>query len=101
MSEDLSGIDSLLIPEAPALCFACGDKLCLRKQVINLSLGNTNEMFCLKCLAVNNSKLPEEILGGVKDYIMSRDCFSSQWVKYKNKDYCPDPYGCIPSVCFQ
>ena len=88
-------------PDAcPSACTDCGAPLCLRKQVLNLALGNVEKMWCLNCLAAENKKTPTDVLTGVKSYVLSRECFSKEWKKYKTVEYCPDPDGCLPSVCF-
>jgi len=86
--------------KAPSYCVKCGSPLCLRKQVINYVFGNTEEMFCLVCLAYVNGKEPKELLLAAKEYIQGRDCFRKTWVRYENRSYCPDPYGCFLDECF-
>jgi hypothetical protein len=82
-------------------CQACLKPLCLRQQVINLALGHENGLSCLSCLAKAENKKPEELLSALKDYIKRRDCFSIQWKRYKDVEYCPDPENCYPKTCFQ
>lgn len=81
-------------------CSQCGQKLCLRKQVINYALGHEEPLFCLKCLAVDADSSEAEILIGIRDYILGRQCFSKEWVKYQDRSFCPCPDNCIPDVCF-
>ncbi len=90
----------LLIEEAPVACARCGALLCLRKQVINLALGNDQAMHCLNCLGEEMGQAPEAVLKRLKDYVDGRDCFKKQWVKYETRDWCPDPSGCFPGDCF-
>lgn len=90
----------LTVADAKTTCSQCEAPLCLRKQVINLALGNSDEMFCLECLAKDSSQRADEVLSGIQAYIVSRDCFRKQWERYVNVDYCPDPNGCFPAVCF-
>jgi hypothetical protein len=81
-------------------CSVCGENLCLREKTINLSLGNTDIMYCLKCLGTKENKNPEEILAKIKKYIMARECFYKEWIKYKDVSYCPKPESCFPGTCF-
>lgn len=90
------------LPEAPALlsCAVCGQRLCIRKQVINLAIGNVGDMFCLSCLAKQGTQSGEEVLSSLKSYILSRDCLAREWVRYQDSSSCPDPDRCFPGVCF-
>jgi hypothetical protein len=97
---DSQGTKSLLIDKAPTACLKCQKPLCLRKQVINLALGNSDEMYCLVCLAVMNEQEPKEILLKVKSYVQGRECLQKEWVKYENSEYCPDKTGCFMRECF-
>ena len=103
-SENNAGLeansDLRLIAGMPSACLGCGRPLCLRKQVINLALGNDEEMFCLDCLGNQNEKSGEGVLVGIKDYIKGRDCFRKEWIKYEGIADCPDPSGCYPHSCF-
>jgi hypothetical protein len=89
-----------LIEGLPGLCARCEAPLCVRKQVLNLALGNTDELLCLKCLAIDNENTQEGVLTGLGEYIQTRDCFRKEWVKYRGVEDCPDRKGCIPAVCF-
>lgn len=89
-----------LVDGAPRECVRCSAQLCLRKQVINLALGMAEEMFCLDCLARENSQDAREVLESVKDYIHGRECFAKQWKRYSSVEYCPDRGGCVPDSCF-
>lgn len=89
------------IDGAPDNCSKCGARLCLRKQVINLALGIEELMLCLECLGKENNKPPEQVLGGIKSYILGRECFAKQWRRYPGKEYCPDPQTCFPGTCFE
>jgi hypothetical protein len=93
--------DVSLIAELPSLCALCGKSLCLRQQVINLVLGNTEELRCLVCLASEHEQTPEQLLSTTKEYVMRRDCFRKEWIKYKTREFCPDKIGCFPDVCFR
>lgn len=92
--------DVELIAELPCQCASCGKPICLRQQVINLALGYTEELKCLICLAREHEQTPEALLSTTKDYVMRRDCFAKEWIKYKTRAFCPDKIGCIPDVCF-
>lgn len=81
-------------------CGRCAKAICLRQHVINLALGNTEEMFCLDCLGDDGSKSGEEVLAGIKTYVLQRECFRKEWVRYENVKYCPDPEHCFPQTCF-
>ncbi len=92
--------DHPLVDGAALLCFKCQAPLCLRKQVINLALGLTEEMMCLSCLAQEHGQSPSELLQGLQDYINSRECFAKQWRRYSSIAFCPDAVGCVPAACF-
>ncbi len=81
-------------------CFVCKRNLCLREQMINLSLGNLEIMYCLKCLGAKENKNPEEILAKIKKYIMARECFYKEWIKYTDISLCPKSESCFPATCF-
>jgi len=85
---------------APTECDECGAALCLRQQVINLALGNVDEMLCLKCLGKDNDQTPQTVLENVKDYVNRRECFRKEWKKYESVDSCPNRKGCYPTICF-
>jgi hypothetical protein len=100
MSDSTDSSVAGLPGEQSNVCQGCGQSLCLRKSVINLALGNDEVMLCLICLAQQNQSSPPEVLDGIRDYILGRECFRKEWVKYPNRAACPDPKGCIPDVCF-
>jgi hypothetical protein len=85
---------------APDHCSKCGAALCIRKQVINLSLGKVESMLCLVCLAQSEGCQPEKLISGMVGYIMGRDCFRKEWVRYRGIDDCPAPDTCFPQTCF-
>jgi hypothetical protein len=89
-----------LVQDAPGHCHQCQKPLCLRQQVINLALGNTDEMLCLPCLSKENEQPPEAVLERLKHYIQERQCFQKEWVRYANINFCPDRNGCLPQICF-
>jgi hypothetical protein len=81
-------------------CSECGAALCIRKQVINLAMGNVDTAFCLNCLAKIERETPESIISGLAGYIMGRDCFRKEWLRYRSVRDCPEPTTCIPQTCF-
>ena len=89
-----------LVKDAPLTCHRCHSPLCLRKQVMNLALGNTEEMYCLQCIAADSQQAPDEVLTGLMHYINQRDCFRKEWLRYTTVDFCPDQAGCLPGTCF-
>jgi hypothetical protein len=93
-------VEKQFVTSAPRYCSSCRAPLCLRKQVVNLALGNTDEMFCLVCLGAESSRSPQEVVANLTGYIMSRECFRKEWVRYKDVSYCPDPMNCCPNTCF-
>jgi hypothetical protein len=97
----LTNPDEPSVEGAPTECDSCGAPLCLRKQVINLALGNTDEMYCLVCLGEDNDQKPAQVLENIRQYVYRRECFRKEWLKYLSVEYCPDRKGCFPSVCFQ
>ncbi len=68
--------------------------------MLNLALGEDKDVLCLKCLAADNNKSAEELLDSLAAYIVSRECFAKQWKLYAAQDVCPDPVGCLPTLCF-
>ena len=68
--------------------------------MINLALGNIDEMFCLNCLGRESARDPENVLTGIKDYVLSRACFKKEWAKYPKVSFCPEPHACYPESCF-
>ncbi len=81
-------------------CGNCGAALCIRKQVINLALGNAETLLCLTCLAQSEGETPASLILGMAGYIMGRDCFRKEWVRYQTVVDCPEPETCIPQTCF-
>ena len=97
---DLCASTHPLVQDAPRQCTRCAAPLCLRKQVVNLALGNTEEMLCLECLAADGADPPAQILGDMISYINQRQCFHKEWIRYTGVAYCPDQAGCFPAICF-
>lgn len=85
---------------APRACDRCAQPLCLRQQVLNLALGMTEQMKCLRCLSIENERQAPELLSDLRDYIYGRECFAKQWKRYSSLEYCPDQSGCEPKTCF-
>jgi len=84
----------------PADCSNCKRPLCLRQQVMNLTVGNTDEMFCLECLGKESDRKSVEVLLTLKGYALGRECFAKEWRRYKGVEDCPDRQGCFPNQCF-
>jgi hypothetical protein len=102
-AEGLSRLDAPdhpLVDGAPTDCSQCRQALCLRQQVINLALGNTDGMLCLGCLSRENEQTPADVLSRVKNYIQKRDCLAKEWARYSSQQFCPYPQTCVPGVCF-
>lgn len=81
-------------------CCQCGASLCVRKQVINLALGNTDRLKCLVCLAQEFDSSAIDVLNNTRGYVLGRACFLKEWQRYHNRNDCPEPLSCIPDVCF-
>ena len=88
MSESENEIVASRIDGAPSDCATCGESLCLRQQVINLALGQTDRMLCLSCLAAENDQSPADILESIVPYILSRECFAKQWHRHTGDAHC-------------
>ena len=101
MKNDLCSADHPMVKDAPRQCSVCAAALCLRKQVVNLALGNSEEMLCLTCLGKENDQSPAEILSELMSYVKQRDCFAKEWRRYTDVTYCPDQAGCVAAVCFE
>jgi hypothetical protein len=72
----------------------------MRQQVLNMALGEDADLLCLACLGEDNGKSRQDILQDVGDYVLSRQCFAKEWVKYKDVSQCPFPDSCLPQTCF-
>ncbi len=83
MAFDLPVADELS-QDMPSACKDCSAKLCLRKQVVNLALGNVDTMSCLNCLGAQSNKSASQVLEQIVPYILSRDCFAKKWRNYKD-----------------
>jgi hypothetical protein len=81
-------------------CSGCNSPLCLRKRVVNLALDNIEEMYCLDCLGKINDRSPLDILLATRTYVLQRECFRKEWLKYENKAFCPEPMKCFIDRCF-
>lgn len=69
-------------------CDRCGQPLCERVQLMNLSLNYEEEIYCLNCLAAEQGMSEPELAEFTKEYIQSRDCFKTPWDKFNAKP-CP------------
>lgn len=81
-------------------CAQCRAPLCIRKQVVNLALGNVDSMFCLTCLGKDSERSAEDVLINIKGYVLSRPCFKKEWIKYPDVSACPQPVSCFAEACF-
>ncbi|MDH4380205.1 MAG: hypothetical protein QE263_09920 [Vampirovibrionales bacterium] len=75
----------LLLPYA---CDACGEGFCERVSLMNLSLGLTEQGFCLACLSTEYGRTPEAMAAFCWDYVKARDCFLDPWQKVDASE-CP------------
>lgn len=82
--------------QADSHCSVCAAEICMRQQLINLAIGHTGAMYCLPCLGKRENVRAEHLLAKIKNYILSRQCFQKEWVKYKDISSCPDPVNCLP-----
>lgn len=89
-----------LLKELPSTCCTCGKPVCLRQQLMGMSLGYIDRSYCLACIAQETQRTPEDVLEAVIPYIRNRDCFSKPWFRYKDESYCPYPETCFPKECF-
>src|SRR5262249_202598 len=96
----LGAPDHPLVDGAVADCHPSPQPLCLRQQVINLALGNTDQMMCLSCLAKENQQTQTAVLTRVKNYVLKRECFAKEWARYSSQQFCPYPQTCVPGPCF-
>lgn len=89
-----------LVKDVPGKCAECGAPLCVRKQVINLALGNVEALYCLICLSKSEETQPDKLISGMVGYILGRDCFRKEWTRYTCVADCPEPKSCFPQTCF-
>jgi hypothetical protein len=101
VEREYSATACLLIEGLETTCALCAAALCLREQVLNLALSQTNRLLCLLCLAKDNDKPAEEVLEELKAYILTRECFAKEWVKYLDQGFCPKQSTCYPAPCFK
>lgn len=95
-----SMLEPQFVDDCPQACASCNAVLCLRKQVINLALGNVETMQCLECIAREAECTVESLLERMVVYTGSRQCFSREWQRYTHISHCPDRNGCFPNICF-
>ena len=69
-------------------CDACGDAFCERVNLMNLSLGLTEQGFCLPCLSTEYELTSEAMAAFCWEYVKARDCFLDPWQKVDATD-CP------------
>ncbi len=82
--------------QADVRCSDCAKELCMRQQLINLAVGRADIMYCLSCLGKRENVQAEQLLAKIKHYILSRQCFQKEWIKYKDLSSCSDPENCLP-----
>lgn len=69
-------------------CDHCGAPVCERVQIMNLSLDNVDDLFCLACLAEEQDMTQSALAEFAKDYVYSRECFKTPWDAFNAKP-CP------------
>lgn len=94
-------MDDIYIDDVARECSLCSSPLCLRQQVMNLSLGNLEAVKCLACITSESVDDAETVLGGLRHYIFKRACFKTQWDRYGDRNACPYPEECYPDACFE
>jgi len=60
-------------------CDLCGNPLCERVQIMNLSLDYIEELYCLSCLSQQQGLNEAEMAETAKEYVQGRDCFKTPW----------------------
>ena len=88
--------DLSLEAESVSYCHNCAKELCVRQKLINMATGRTETMYCLVCLGKRENMQPEPLLDKIRKYILSRQCFQKEWIKYKEPSTCRDPENCLP-----
>ena len=76
-------------------CSTCAIQMCSREKVINLAMGRIEVMCCLFCLGKRENVSAELLLAKIKHYILSRQCFQKEWIKYKDVSVCSHPEDCL------
>lgn len=64
-------------------CDRCGAPVCERVQIMNLALDFVDTLECLSCLAERQGMSMADLAGSVRDYIDSRECFSTPWRNFR------------------
>jgi hypothetical protein len=80
-------------------CSACAIELCMRQKLINLASGRIETMYCLSCLGKRENVQDSYLLAKIKSYILARQCFEKEWIKYKDPSFCRDSKNCLPHKC--
>lgn len=69
-------------------CDRCDAPFCERVQLMNLALDNTEDAYCLACLAADHDMDEAGMAAFANDYIQSRDCFKTPWQAFDARP-CP------------
>ena len=100
MDESVGGDSASQPQQVPVVCCDCGVTLCIRQRTISLALGHDESAYCLHCLGKQSDVSGEQVLVNIKEYVMSRQCFRKEWIKYTDKTCCPQPSTCYLETCF-
>lgn len=63
-------------------CDRCGQPVCERQQLMSLSLGHEDTLFCLSCLAREEGLPVDTVRITTRRYIAGRDCFRKPWASF-------------------
>lgn len=69
-------------------CDQCGQPYCERVNVMNLTLGYTEEAYCLSCLGMRHHLDEPAMADFCWEYVQSRDCFKNPWMAF-DASVCP------------
>ena len=76
-------------------CRRCTVELCSREKIINLAAGQIEIMYCLVCLGKRDGVPAKQFLGKMRKYILARQCFQKEWLKYKDQSICINRQNCL------
>jgi hypothetical protein len=81
------------------VCTQCGEQLCRRQIVLNLSLGYETEYSCISCLAQEKNQAPISLFNYLLNYIKTRPCYMIMFEKSRCDETrmlgCPYRSSCI------